>query len=138
MRNLRVNRLLYAYPSMLVPHVFVDPLALRESPQTHPTDMCLTLGASHVIAPLAPLDGNLAAWTIFDAMFLRPFIEEVFPVTLAFSSIVTLDMALGADTDQARRALQNSISRRRAIDLRTIRSRAVVKLIWTSTDINQE
>lgn len=105
---------------MLVPHVLVDPLTLWESPQAHPTDMRLALNASHMIAPLAPFDRYLATWTFFDVMFLRPFFEEIFSILLAFSSIMAFDMALGADTDETRRALQNGISRRCAIDLRAI------------------
>jgi len=105
---------------MLVPHVLIDPLTLGESPQAYPTDMRLTLNASHMIAPLAPFDGYLAARTIFDIVFLSPFLEEVFPVLLAFGSVMAFDMALGADTDETRRTLQNGISRRRAINLRAI------------------
>lgn len=122
-------------------HVVVHRIAIGECLQTDPADVCTTTSARHVVASRVPFDKRLAAGAPLDVARARPFFEQ--PKLLCFvvwapSTFVSLDVTVRADTDEARRTLQDGTRKSTAVDLRTVGSWAVMELVRTGMDICKE
>jgi len=122
---------------MLASHVLVDTLTFGERLQADPTNVCLALDACNVVAPLVPLDRNIASGAVFDVVPRRPFFEELVPAVpiRAIESIVRFRMAMWADTEEARWALHHSSLRTRSVDLGAVGGRAVMQFLGVCVDI---
>ncbi len=122
-------------------HVIVDLLARRKGRKTRPTDMRLAADARHVVAARHALDGDLAARAVLDVVASLPLLEQVVLLrvaVLARAAFVPLGVAVRADADEARWALKNRVALCLAVDLRAIRGRTVMELVWTSLDVCSE
>jgi len=71
----------------------------------------------------------------------HPLLKELFPVQVTVYTryaVVGFDMTAGTDARQTRWALQDSVRRRRPIDLRAVRARTIMKFVGTGIDITEE
>ena len=126
---------------MLVVHMLVHLPALLERRQTHPADVRLAARAGDVVAARDALDGDLARRAALDIARARPLLEEPAVLGLAPRArrpVVALDVAPGADADEAGGALQDGVGRRRAVHLRAVRGGAIEELVWSRVDICEE
>ena len=85
---------------MHTPHMVIDPFAVRECLQAHPTDMRLALCARHVVAPLYPFDRDSTTWAVLDIVVLHPFLEQAVPTLGTCKAIVCFYMAVRADAGE--------------------------------------
>jgi len=116
---------------MLLAHVLVDPLTLREGLQTHPANVRLALDAGNVVASLVPLNRNRTTRAVLHVVAGGPLLEElVAPVLLCTREpVVRLRVAVRADAQQARWALYDGALRPRAVDLHAVWRGTVVELL---------
>lgn len=126
-------------PSMLLAHVSVDPLALRERLQTHPTNVSLALDAGNMVASLIPLDRNRTPRTVLHVVARDPLLEELVAVLLlrAREPVVRLRVAVRADAQETRRALYDGPLRPRAVDLDAVRRGTVVQLLRVGVHVRR-
>lgn len=123
---------------MLVTHVIVNPFTSREHRQTLPTYMRLTPNARHMVTPFAALDRHSAHRTVLDVLVRSPLPEHLiirFVALLARHAVVVLDVARGAYPNETRRALENGVPRRGAIDLVAVWDRAVMELVGSTVHV---
>jgi hypothetical protein len=127
--------------TMLDTHVTIDTLPSRECLHAHPTDMSLALRTGDVVTPLRSFDRDFATWAVLHVVCVNPFLEAVIVITVpvkTFETVVVLDMTLWTDPKQARRTLDNGSLWRKSIDLETIRSWAVMKLLGSCMDVSEK
>lgn len=83
---------------MNLSHMAIDPLAFRERLHAHPANVCLTLGAHHMVTALCVFDGDIATRTALHIVLLHPFFEQnLTPIDLCASqAVVSLRVTIGA------------------------------------------
>jgi len=93
-----------------------------------------------MVAPLISFNGDRAPGAIFHIMSRGPLLEElVCPVPIrAIEPVVRLGVAMRADPKQARRALHDGPLRACAINLQTVRGRAVVQFLCVRVYVGGE
>jgi hypothetical protein len=71
-------------------HVVVNAMSFVECLQAHPADVSVAPSARHMVAPLAALDGDVAARTELHVVLLRPLSEGRFAATAPSIALRTL------------------------------------------------
>jgi len=128
-------------------HVIINRIR-GEYSHAPPTNVRLTLGASHMITTSVLLDQDLALGTLPDVLVtLSPTLQQpllgsripVYPPLLASEPFVLLPTG-NANGHETRSAPENPISRVRfeGVDFWTVRSGAVPELLWIATDVVEE
>ena len=128
-------------------HVVIN-LARGEHPHAPPTNVYLTLRASHMIAASVLLDQEVALWALLDVLvplsptLQQPLLSLRVPMYLPFLTtepIVILPTG-HANRHETRPALEDPTSRIRfeGVDFGTIGSGAVPELLWVASKVVAE
>ena len=126
---------------MIITHVSVNALPLRERLETDPACMRMAPSARHVVTPFCALYGRGAAWAHFHVMCLQPLVEQTVATILtvrAGDTLVVFDVARRTDACEAGGAGYYGVPWACGICLWAVGRRAIVILIRARLHVSME